>query len=360
MKSSTDKINLYNFSREQLTAWLNENGHSAFRAKQIFTWLYHHRINAFSEMKNIGHSLIDFFEASASLDLPEIHYAHQSNDGTIKFIFKLYDGNAIETVFIPNDRRGTLCLSSQVGCALKCTFCLTGQAGFNRNLHTHEIIGQYIQVRNYLHKKENNKKISNIVFMGMGEPLLNEQSVFESCSVFMDDLGAGLSMRRVTVSSSGVIPAIERMKNTTDASLTISLHAPNDVLRNILVPLNKKYPLQKLIQQCKAFYSRQKNRKISFAYVMLKDINDTKQHALELIDLLKDFPCKVNLIPFNVIPNVNYKCSGLQQIRKFQKVLAEANITTTIRTTRGDDVTGACGQLKGEVKKRVRKSQKAH
>jgi 23S rRNA (adenine2503-C2)-methyltransferase len=275
----------------------------------------------------------------------------QSRDGTRKFLFRLYDGNAIETVFIPEKTRGTLCVSSQVGCALNCSFCSTGKEGFNRNLSLAEIIGQVFLVVNKLKNTDN--KITNVVMMGMGEPLLNYEPVIGAMDLMMHDLAYGLSKYRVTLSTSGVVPHMLQFKQDSLASLAVSLHAPTNELREQLVPINKKYPLEILMPVCRDFFPNDSKRCIVFEYVMLKGINDSLTHAKQLIRLLDNMSCKVNLIPFNPFPGTNYICSDMQTIHAFQDRLTKAGVKTWVRKTRGEDIDGACGQLAGDFKDRT-------
>ena len=346
--------NLWSFNLTELKELMHEHQFPRFRAQQIFSWLYSKRCTSINAMANLGKSLQHWLNEHATMDLPNASTILPSQDGTIKFLFTLHDGNIIESVFIPADNRGTLCISSQAGCALKCSFCLTGQQGFSRNLSADEIIGQYIVVRNHLLATNHPLTVTNIVFMGMGEPLLNEDNVYKACDVFLSDHAVGLSKYKVTVSTSGIIPAIHNMKLHTDAAFTLSLHAPNNTLRNQLVPINKKYPLEQLMPVVRDYFAASPRRKVNIAYIMLKDINDQPEHAKQLIQLLDGIRSKVNLIPFNIIPNVPYKTSTKKTILSFQSMLMGHGIQTNIRWSRGDDVGAACGQLDGEVKKRKR------
>ena len=299
-------------------------------------------------MHNLSKGLRQKLKAIATIDLPEVMTLNHSKDGVIKWIIKLGEENHIETVYIPERGRGTLCISSQVGCALACTFCSTGVQGFNRNLKSHEIIAQVLIAQNYLKKKD--KRISNVVFMGMGEPLLNESAVYDACKILLDDWAFGLSRRKVTVSSSGIVPALYRMADTIPVSLAISLHAPSDELRDVLVPINQKYPIKELMKACKYYLNAgTQDRHIFFEYVMLDGVNDFPEHAKSLANLLNGISAKVNLIPFNPFPKTQYQTSKEVTINEFQNILYQSGIRTTTRRTRGDDVDAACGQLAGKV-----------
>lgn len=348
--------NLWSYTLQELRELMLENNLPGFRSQQIFSWLYQKNCRHFDQMSNLGQATIAWLKNNATLQLPKITTVLPSNDGTIKFLMTLSCGNVIESVYIPADNRGTLCISSQAGCALKCTFCLTGQQGFSRNMTTDEIIGQFILVSDYLREHDVDQAITNVVFMGMGEPLLNEDNVYRVCDILLDDKAAGLSKYKVTVSTSGIIPAIERMKLHTDVAFTLSLHAPNNPLRNELVPINKKYPLEQLMPVVSRYFAEQPRRKVNIAYIMLNQVNDQPHHAKELVALLANIRCKVNLIPFNLIPNVPYKTSSDETILRFQKLLSQQNIQTNIRWSRGDDVGAACGQLDGHVMRRSKHS----
>ena len=322
-------------------------------------WIYQQGADDFGEMHNFSKELRQKLDAIASIVLPEVISISNSRDGVIKWVIKLGEENNIETVYIPQKDRGTLCISSQVGCSLACTFCSTGYQGFNRNLETHEIIGQVLIAQDHL--KEENKRISNVVFMGMGEPLLNESPVYDACEILLDDWAFGLSRRRVTVSSSGIVPALMRMSDQVPVSLAISLHAPNDELRDILVPINKKYPIKELMKACHYYLNAgTQERHILFEYVMLEDVNDSLENAKSLSKLLNFWfereSAKVNLIPFNPFPESQYKTSKNTVIEKFQDVLHLSGIRTTKRRTRGEDVDAACGQLAGKVLDKSRRN----
>lgn len=347
---SDSLINLLNFDRQGMTDFFVELGEKPFRATQMLKWIYQFGVSDFEQMTNLSKAMREKLTAIAKVSVPDIIEQQLSDDGTIKWLFSLENGNAIETVFIPENDRGTLCVSSQIGCALECSFCSTAQQGFNRNLSTAEVIGQ-VWAANQAMKvlPRNQRVISNVVMMGMGEPLLNFNNVVTAMNIMMDDNAYGLSKRRVTISTSGVVPALERLKAVSDVALAVSLHATNDELRNELVPINKKYPIKQLLDACRFYIEGEHKRKVTFEYVMLDGINDKPQHARELVALIKDIPSKVNLIPFNPFPNSNYKCSSRNAIEKFRDILMKSGVIATTRKTRGDDIDAACGQLAGKV-----------
>ncbi|KTD75049.1 23S rRNA (adenine(2503)-C(2))-methyltransferase RlmN [Legionella waltersii] len=354
------KVNLLNYNYAQLRELLSSWGEKPFRAQQLFQWIHQMGLSDFSKMTNIGKGLITKLSQLATISLPEIVACQKSSDGTHKWLLKLECGNCIETVFIPETNRGTLCVSSQVGCALNCSFCSTAKQGFNRNLSTAEIIGQvWIAARELSQSNPvHEKKITNVVMMGMGEPLLNFDNVVSAMNMMMDDFAYGLSKRRVTLSTSGVLPELERLREVSPVALAVSLHAPNDELRNVLVPINKKYPLAQLMALCKTYFKNEPRRKVTFEYVMLKGVNDQLEHAMQLIKLLKNVPAKVNLIPFNPFPMTQYERSSRETIDAFRDKLIQHGINTITRKTRGDDIDAACGQLAGEVKDRTSRSQR--
>lgn len=351
----TSKQNLLNLDREGLEEFFADLGEKPFRAAQVLKWIHQEGVSNFELMTNISKALRERLADVAEVRVPEIVLEQKSEDGTYKWVLELDGQNRIETVFIPEEGRGTLCVSSQVGCALECTFCSTAQQGFNRNLSTAEIIGQVWVAVRALKGKAN---LTNVVMMGMGEPLLNFKNTVTSLNLMMDDFAYGLAKRRVTVSTSGVVPAMYRLAEVSSASLAVSLHAPNDELRNVLVPLNKKYPIAELLEACKHYIKDEKRRKITFEYVMLSGVNDSVEQAHELKHLLKDVPCKVNLIPFNPFPSTQYKRSSNNAIHRFTNVLKEAGLVTTTRKTRGDDIDAACGQLVGKVKDKTKRQLK--
>ena len=347
-----EKQNLLGLPQDKLKKFFSDLSEKPFRTKQIMQWIYHQGATSFGDMHNFSKDLRQNLQAIASIDFPEVVSINHAKDGVIKWVIKLGEENHIETVYIPQKDRGTLCISSQVGCALACTFCSTGYQGFNRNLKAHEIISQVLIAQTHL--KEKNKRISNVVFMGMGEPLLNESPVYDACELLLDDWAFGLSRRRVTVSSAGIVPALLRMSDKVPVSLAISLHAPNDELRDVLVPINQKYPIKELMKACHYYLNAgTQERHVLFEYVMLEGVNDSIEHARSLSKLLNYWfqgeSAKVNLIPFNPFPETKYQTSKEGTIDKFQNILYQSGIRTTTRRTRGDEVDAACGQLAGKV-----------
>lgn len=357
---NSSKINLLDYNRQALSDYFRQLGEKPFRAQQIFKWLHQIGETEFSAMTNLSVALRHQLAETTEVRLPEVVTEQCSSDGTRKWVLRLEDGNCIESVYIPTDTRGTLCVSSQVGCALDCSFCSTGKQGFSRNLSVGEIIGQLWLATRALAKSgsANEHAVSNVVMMGMGEPLLNYDNVIAAMDIMMDDLAYGLSKYRVTLSTSGLIPAMKKLKEDSPVSLAVSLHAPNDALRNILVPVNKKYRLAELMQTCKEYFEGENKRYVTFEYVMLSGVNDQIEHAKQLIELVKGIPCKINLIPFNPFPKTQYQCSSDNVINKFQQVLMNAGLNTIVRRTRGADVDAACGQLVGKVADRTRRSEK--
>jgi len=354
-----EKTNLLNLDRTGLEMFFAEIGEKSFRASQILKWVYQFGVSDFDAMTNLSKSLREKLKDLAEIRLPEIVSEHRSQDGTIKWVLRVDNLNCIETVFIPETDRGTLCISSQVGCALDCDFCSTAQQGFNRNLSSGEIIGQIWMANHAMNiSPRDERRISNVVLMGMGEPLLNFENVVRAMSLMLDDDAYGLSKRRVTLSTSGVVPALDRLKEISDVSLALSLHAPDDELRNKLVPLNKKYPIAEVIAACKRYIDGASRRKVTVEYVMLAGINDTDEHARKLARLLRTLPSKVNLIPFNPFPNTAYKASSQSRIDAFRDILIKSDITAITRKTRGDDIDAACGQLAGQVMDRTKRTQR--
>lgn len=345
-------INLLGFDRKGLEAFFVEIGEKPFRATQLLKWLYQEEVQDFDRMSNLSKSLRAYLTEHCNIATPEIVVEQMASDGTRKWALQTHCGNRIETVFIPEEGRGTLCVSSQVGCALACTFCSTAQQGFNRNLSAAEIVGQLYVAQKQLGKAQ---KITNVVMMGMGEPLLNFDNVVTAMNLMMDDFAYGLSKRRVTISTSGVVPAMYRLTEVCDVSLAVSLHAVTDELRDVLVPINKKYPLKELLAACRDNVQSAPRRRITFEYVMLDGINDSVQDARALIKLLKRVPSKINLIPFNPFPNSEYRCSSPEAIDRFRAVLHNGGMVTTVRKTRGEDIDAACGQLVGKVADKSRR-----
>ena len=345
------KTNLLNFDLPSLTAYFAEISEKPFRAKQVMRWMHLGGVDNFAQMTDLAKSLRTKLLDKAEIVVPELIVEQKSHDGTRKWLLNVGTGNGIETVFIPEDSRGTLCISSQIGCALECMFCSTGRQGFNRNLSVAEIIGQLWWANKALGVTPKDERvISNVVMMGMGEPLANFDNVVTALRIMLDDHGYGLSRRRVTVSTSGMIPQMDRLKEEVPVALAISLHASNDQVRDRIIPLNKKYPLKDLMAACQRYLVKAPRDFITFEYIMLKDVNDKPEHARELIQLVKDVPCKFNLIPFNPFPHAGFERSDNNRIRVFREILQEAGFVVTVRKTRGDDIDAACGQLAGKVK----------
>ncbi|RUO59665.1 bifunctional tRNA (adenosine(37)-C2)-methyltransferase TrmG/ribosomal RNA large subunit methyltransferase RlmN [Pseudidiomarina marina] len=365
MNAVDKKVNLLDLNREGMRAFFKELGEKPFRADQVMKWVYHYCVDDFDQMTNLNKVLREKLKQVAEIRAPEVRMQQQSSDGTIKFAMTLFDGQDVETVWIPDRDRATLCVSSQVGCALECTFCSTAQQGFNRNLKVAEIIGQVWRVNKLLGAFGDTgvKAVTNVVMMGMGEPLLNLNNVVPAMDLMLDDNAFGLSKRRVTLSTSGVVPALYKLKEEIDVALAISLHAPNDELRNEIVPINKKYNIQEFLKASRDYIEGSKaNKNITIEYVMLDHINDSMEQAAELAELLKDTPCKINLIPFNPFPGSDYGRSSNSRIDRFAKVLMEKGYIVVVRRTRGDDIDAACGQLVGDVidrTKRILKKQQA-
>ena len=351
------KINLLDYTSDKLKAFFLERGEKPFRATQLIKWIHQQGVSDFTEMTNVSKALRADLESIAEIKALEIAIDNESEDGTRKWLLRLEDGNCIETVFIPEDGRGTLCVSSQVGCALDCTFCSTARQGFNRNLTVGEIIGQVWLAKNILQPDpESDRVISNVVMMGMGEPLLNYNNVIDAMTLMLDDNAYGLSKRRVTLSTSGVVPALDRLRDEVEVSLAISLHAPNNTLRDQLVPVNRKYPIEQLLESCKRFMDGKAAReRITIEYVMLHNVNDSDENARELAKVLKDVPSKVNLIPFNPFPETRYTRSSNNRIRRFADILIEAGLVVMTRKTRGEDIDAACGQLAGDINDKSRR-----
>ena len=349
------------YTQEDWRALLLDLGEKPFHVGQIMKWIHHRFVSDFAEMTDISKSLREYLALNGNVAEPEVHEEIVSNDGTRKWLIKAASGSLFETVFIPEDARGTLCVSSQVGCALDCSFCSTGKQGFNSNLTTAEIIGQLrIALRRLAEVyPDRSRTVTNVVMMGMGEPLLNFDNVLPAVELMMDDLGYGISKRKVTVSTAGVVPGIERMIETTDASLAISLHAPNDELRDQLVPINRKYPIATLLEVCTRYAKNLGNKRtITVEYTVIDGINDQPGHARQLSHLLAGFPCKINLIPFNPFAGTGYKRPSMMAVRKFQERLVTDGYSVTVRTTRGDDINAACGQLVGQVADKTRRQEK--
>ena len=360
VESAVECVNLLGLSEAKLVAFFESIGEKKFRATQVMKWIHQYGVTDFDEMTNISKALREKLKQIAEVRPPELIKQLDSIDGTRKFLIRVSGNNAVETVFIPDGERGTLCVSSQVGCSLDCSFCATGKQGFNRDLTCAEIIGQvWIAAKSFGQLTEKGpRKITNVVMMGMGEPLLNFDNSVDAMNLMMHDFCYGLSKRRVTLSTSGVVPMLDKLGEHTDACLAISLHAPNDALRNELVPINKKYPIAMLLDSAERYITGlpDNRRKITIEYTLIDHVNDRPEHAHELAELLKDIPVKINLIPFNPFNLSNYKRVSNNALRRFQTILIEAGYTTTVRTTRGDDIDAACGQLAGEVNDITRRS----
>ena len=352
------KTNLLDLDRKGLIAFFAGMGEPAFRSTQVLKWIYVRGVRDFGAMTDLSKDLRDRLSQSADIVLPEVVLEQRSGDGSHKWLLRMPDGNSIETVFIPEEDRGTLCVSSQVGCTLNCSFCSTAQQGFNRNLTTGEIIGQVLLAAESLGQMTSECRIiSNVVMMGMGEPLLNYDNVVAAMNLMLDDFAFGLSKRRVTLSTAGIIPGIERLRRDCDVSLAVSLHAPEDQLRNELVPLNRKYPIKELLAACKR-YVGEGRRRVTFEYVMLAGINDSDTHARQLVRCLRGVPAKVNLIPFNPFPQTGYTCSSPERLAAFHRILVSAGLVTLTRKTRGDDIDAACGQLAGQFRDRTQRRER--
>lgn len=354
-----NKINLLGLNRQALKDFFVALDEKPYRAEQALKSIHFYGIRDIHLFTNFSKPLREKVAMLAEISPPEVAFESTSQDGTHKWVIRLTDGNCVETVFIPEKTRGTLCVSSQVGCVLNCDFCSTGKQGFNRNLECHEIIGQVWVAVRALSKKNlcHDHAITNVVMMGMGEPLLNFDHVVAAMDIMLDDLGYGLSKRRVTLSTAGMVPEMNRLKEVSDVALAVSLHAPNDELRNQLVPINKKYPLKLLMETCKNYFNNQTRRYVTMEYVMLAGVNDQPEHAKQLITLLKGIRAKVNLIPFNPFPNTIYRRSSFETIDYFQNLLIQAGINCITRKTRGEQIDAACGQLVGQVKDRTRRTR---
>ena len=355
------RTNLLDLDAAALASWCAERGEKAFRARQLLQWIHRSGVDDFGAMTTLARSLREKLEATAAVAAPDVLGDHTSADGTRKWLIDVGAGNAVETVFIPETHRGTLCISTQAGCAVNCRFCSTGKQGFSRNLSTAEIIGQLWLANRKLavaggqeSERAGERAITNVVMMGMGEPLLNYQPMVAALRLMLDDNAYGLSRRKVTVSTSGVVPMMDRLRDDCPVALAVSLHASNDRLRDDLVPLNRKYPLRELLAACRRYLERAPRDFVTFEHVMLDGVNDSDANARELVALVRDTPCKFNLIPFNAFPSSDVRGSARARIRAFGDILLSAGIVTTIRKTRGDDIDAACGQLAGAVRDRTR------
>lgn len=346
--------NLLGMPRTDLEAYFATLGEKSFRARQLMRWMYRRSVFDVAGMTDLSMGLRDQLSAAVTFGLPVISRRQDSADGTVKWLLDVGHGQEIETVYIPEPGRGTLCVSSQVGCAMDCPFCATGRQGFNRNLSAAEIIGQVLLAIRELGGTGASSPVTNVVFMGMGEPLANFRELLRACDLLTDDLGFGLSRRRVTISTSGLVPQIRRLAEATNVALAISLHAPDDELRNELVPINRRHPVAELLEACWDYADVTNAKQITFEYIMLDDVNDQAHRARELVRLLKGHPAKVNLIPFNPVPGTPYGRTPQARIDAFRKILLDAGIVTVTRRPRGDDIDAACGQLAGQLENRVR------
>lgn len=371
--TSSSTVNLLDFDAQGLVAYCESLGEKPFRAKQLQRWIHQYNAADFDGMTDLAKSLREKLKGRASIGMPDIISDNVSTDGTRKWLVDVGNGNAVETVFIPEETRGTLCVSSQAGCAVNCRFCSTGKQGFSRNLTTAEIIGQLRMAEFALRASllgeaggratggegKGERVVTNVVMMGMGEPLLNYDAVVPAMRLMLDDNAYGLSRRRVTLSTSGVVPMMDRLGADLPVALAVSLHAPNDALRDELVPLNRKYPLRELMAACQRYLKVAPRDFITFEYCMLDGVNDTEEHARQLLAVTRDVPCKFNLIPFNPFPESGLLRSKSDQIKRFAQILMDAGVVTTVRKTRGDDIDAACGQLAGEVKDRTRLAERS-
>jgi len=362
LETGAPKVNLLGLTQEEMIEFFAGLGEKPFRASQVMKWIHLGAVDNFQDMTNLSKALRAKLESTAEIYIPEVVYKKFSKDGTRKWVLKLDHGNSVEAVFIPSDGRGTLCVSSQVGCALDCSFCSTGKQGFQRNLSAAEIIAQVWVANQSFGPRDNrgDRPVTNIVMMGMGEPLLNFDNVISAMHLMKDDLGYGVSKRRLTLSTSGVVPAMDQMGEEIDVSLAVSLHAPNDELRDQLVPINKKYPLKELLAACTRYLNRydSNRRRVTMEYVMIDGVNDAPEHAKQLAKLLRNVPSKINLIPFNPFPGSDYRRSPAERVGWFQNFLLKQGYTTTVRSTRGGDIDAACGQLVGKVQDRTRRNSR--
>ena len=356
------RVNLLGLSLRQMEQYFLDMGEKKFRAQQVLKWIHHAGVTDIGEMTNLGKALREKLQAVAEVRPPEIVSQHDSSDGTRKWVIRVDGGGLVESVLIPEAGRATLCVSSQVGCSLDCSFCSTGKQGFQRDLTAAEIIGQvWLAIKSYdAFQAGNGRIVTNVVMMGMGEPLLNFDNVVAAMDLMLDDLAYGLSKRRVTLSTSGVVPALDRLAKVSEVSLAISLHAPNDELRNQLVPINRKYPIAMLLESAQNYIAAQRDTKrvVTVEYTLIAGVNDQPEQARDLAVLLKDFPCKINLIPFNAFPQSGYQRPSGNAVSRFWQVLVDAGFVVTVRTTRGDDIDAACGQLVGQVVDRTRRSER--
>jgi 23S rRNA (adenine2503-C2)-methyltransferase len=351
-------VNLIGLDQDALRGFCAGLGEKPYRARQLLRWIHHAGVDDFSAMTDMSKALRERLAESASIAAPRVLRDTTAADGTRKWLLDVGTGNAIEAVFIPESNRGTLCISSQAGCALECSFCSTGKQGFNRNLSVEEIIGQlWLANRSLGRGVTEERPISNVVMMGMGEPLANFDNVVAAMRLMLDDSAYGLSRRRVTLSTAGLVPGIDRLREACPVALAVSLHAPNDALRDELVPVNRKYPIRELLAACQRYLTKAPRDFVTFEYVMLAGVNDSVAQARELAALVREVPCKINLIPFNPFPGIDYRRSAPEAIARFRDVLMQAGLVATVRKTRGDDIAAACGQLAGQVLDRTRRTK---
>lgn len=356
------RVNLLGLTLAQMEDFFLDIGEKKFRAQQVLKWIHHSGVTDIAEMTNLGVALREKLKGIAEVRPPEIVSQHDSVDGTRKWVIRVDGGGMVESVLIPEAKRATLCVSSQVGCSLDCSFCSTGKQGFQRDLSAAEIIGQvWLAIKSYdAFQPGNGRIVSNVVMMGMGEPLLNFDNVVSAMDLMLEDLAYGLSKRRVTLSTSGVVPALDKLAKVSEVSLAVSLHAPNDALRNELVPINRKYPIAVLLESCRNYIAAQSDKKrvVTVEYTLIAGVNDQVEQARELAVLLADFPCKINLIPFNTFAQSDYQRPSGNAVSRFWQVLVDAGYIVTVRTTRGDDIDAACGQLVGQVVDRTSRSER--
>ncbi|MEP4147431.1 MAG: 23S rRNA (adenine(2503)-C(2))-methyltransferase RlmN [Halioglobus sp.] len=356
------KVNLLGMPMGAMEEYFLGLGEKKFRAQQVLKWIHHHGVTDIDEMSNLGKVLREKLKTSAEIRPPEIVSQHDSSDGTRKWAIRVEGGGLVEAVLIPDGKRATLCVSSQVGCSLDCSFCSTGKQGFQRDLSAAEIIGQvWLAIKSYdAFQSAKGRIVTNVVMMGMGEPLLNFDNVVAAMDLMMEDNAYGISKRRVTLSTSGVVPALDKLAKVSEASLAVSLHAPNDALRNELVPINRKYPIAVLLESARNYIDAQSDKKrvVTIEYTLIAGVNDQREHAHELAQLLKGYPCKINLIPFNTFDQSDYRRPSGNAVSRFWQVLVDAGYIVTVRTTRGDDIDAACGQLVGQVVDRTRRSER--
>ncbi|MFT5579097.1 MAG: 23S rRNA (adenine2503-C2)-methyltransferase [Paraglaciecola psychrophila] len=361
-QAPVEKVNLLGLSREKMQAFCVSLGEKPFRAQQLLKWIHHRGVDDFDDMTDISKVLRARLKDCAEIRPPEVVSEKTSKDGTRKWAVRVSGGSLVETVLIPDGDRGTLCVSSQVGCSLDCSFCSTGKQGFQRDLTAAEIIGQvWLAIKSYDAFPSTDKRVvTNVVMMGMGEPLLNFDNVVDAMAIMLDDFGYAISKRRVTLSTSGVVPALDKLGDVSTVSLAISLHAPNNALRNELVPINRKYPIEELLAACGRYWEKQTDthRVTTIEYTLIAGVNDSPAQARELLELLKDFPCKLNLIPFNPFDLSDYRRPSKTAVNRFWQILSDSHIVTTVRSTRGDDIDAACGQLVGQVADRTKRSER--